>query len=154
MDSPNIQILVNVTGHLFMRFPIVLAVFMAFLISPICFAQLAPSESPVLGKWAFTKNGCTDTYEFRKNGTYSSTSGAEIRDGRFTVEILPDNPNASYKITRTNLHDNGGKDCTSLKNNSEMKDTRYLVFSASKDQMMVCPSPDAKKCFGPLIRQK
>ena len=117
-----------------MRLVTVLAASTTFWVSSFCFAQSPPIEGPVLGEWTFTKNGCTETYDFRKNGAYRSTSGAETRDGRFTVEILPDNSNASYKIVRTNLQDNGEKDCVGSKNGSETKDTRYLVFNASKNQ--------------------
>jgi hypothetical protein len=132
-----------------------LAVLTTCFMSVAALAQSPITESPILGRWSFTEDGCTDTYHFRKDGTFSSTSGAESRDGRFTIELLPGNPNAPYKAVRTNLRDNRGKDCVgSSKDDSGTRDTRYLIFNQSKDQMMVCSSPDAQKCFGPLVRQR
>ena len=127
-------------------------VVMLCLIAFPALGQSAIPYTPLLGLWSYTDEGCTDTYLFRKDGTFTSTSGAERLDGRFAIEILPDHVNAPYKVSRTNLRDNLGKDCLgSSKNDVGSKDTRYVMFNASKDKMMVCSSPEGTKCFGPLL---
>jgi hypothetical protein len=132
-----------------------LAVLASCFISFTALARPPISESPILGRWSITEDGCTETYQFRKDGTFSSTSRKETRHGRFTLEALRGHPRAPYKVVRTNLRDNLGKDCAgSSKDDTGTRDTRYLVFNRSRDRMMVCSSPDAKKCFGPLVRRR
>jgi hypothetical protein len=111
--------------------------------------------SPIVGKWIFTEEGCADTYDFRNNGSFSSSSGSETRSGRYSVKLLPDHPSAAYRIVRTTLKDNGGKDCIgSSKSHAGTSDTRFLMFNVAKDQVLVCSSPNARLCFGPLLRRK
>lgn len=130
--------------------PLLVALTGAF-VSPLAWA----TDSPLLGRWSFTEGGCADTYLFRGDGSFISTSGEERRTGSFAVEVLSGNPKAPYKVVRNSLHDNTGKDCVgSSADDSGTQDVRYVFFNASKNQMMVCSSPGAERCFGPLIRAK
>lgn len=131
----------------------------AILLLALVGAGLTPPaqaiDSPLLGQWRFTEDGCTDSYLFREDGSFVSASGEERRSGSFAVERLPGNPKAGYKVVRKNLQDNRGRDCVgSSVDDSGTQDIRYVFFNPAGTQMMVCASPSAERCFGPLIKAK
>lgn len=98
-------------------------------------------------------NGCADTYDYRSDGTFSSSSAEERMVGRYAAE-LSSGTKASLKVLRAVASDNRQADCTgSTKDQSGSQDTRYLVFGTNKNQMQVCFTATGERCFGPLVRQ-
>ena len=117
-----------------------------------CSSSATSQPSDLIGKWSFSEGGCTDTYEYRTNGTFSGSSGEERLEGRYSVESVAGGK-ASLKVVRTVENDNKRADCSgSTKDQSGSQDTRYLVFGG-KDKFHVCLSAAGERCFGPLIRQ-
>ena len=112
-----------------------------------------PMETPLIGKWVYVgAKSCTDTFTFRSDGTFSSTSGTEALEGSYSVEGPP-NVNAPFKLVRTIKSGNGRPDCGGQVSASVGKtDTRYVAFSPQLNEMIVCSSPTTAQCFGPLKR--
>jgi hypothetical protein len=101
----------------------------------------------------FTEHGCTDTYEYRANGTFSASSNEERLKGRYLAEPLVGGK-VSLKVVRTVDNDNGKPDCSkSTRDQSGSQDTRYLVFGVNKEKFNVCITPTGERCFGPVHRQ-
>jgi hypothetical protein len=117
-----------------------------------CSSSPTSQPSGLIGKWSLSEGGCTDTYEYRANGTFSGSSGEERLEGRYSVESLAGGK-ASLKVVRTVESDNKRVDCSgSTKDQTGSQDTRYLVLDG-KDKFHVCLSPAGERCFGPLVRQ-
>ena len=135
-----------------MRITLVLPFAAAFL-SACSVAPPAPKETSLIGKWVYVDaKGCADTYIFRSDGTFSSTSGKEGLEGSFSVEG-PANVSAPFKVVRTIKSENGRPDCGGRVSASVGKtDTRYVAFAPQLDEIIVCSSPDTSQCFGPFKR--
>ena len=112
-----------------------------------------PMETPLIGKWVYVDaKGCADTYTFRSDGTYSSTSGKEALEGIYSVEGPP-SVNAPFKVGRTINSGNGRPDCGGQVSASVGRtDTRYVAFSPQLNEMIVCLTPTTAQCLGPLKR--
>ena len=117
-------------------------------------AQPASAQAPLIGKWVYLgENKCIDTYTFRADGTFSSTSGTEALEGSFTIDGPSPMTGARYRVVRTIKSGNDRPDCSGYARvNVGKSDTRYVAFSPRLDQMIVCPSLSASECFGPLTR--
>jgi hypothetical protein len=117
-------------------------------------SQPVSPQAPLIGRWIYVgENRCIDTYAFRPDGTFSSTSGAEALEGSFTIDAPSPMAGARYKVVRTIKRGNDRPDCSGYTSASVGKsDTRYVAFSPRLDQMVVCPSASASECFGPLTR--
>ena len=135
-----------------MRITLVLPFAAAFLCA-CAVAPPAPTEASLIGKWVYVDaKGCADTYTFRSDGTFSSTSGKEALDGTFSVE-RPANVSAPFKVVRAIKSGNGRPDCGGQIGASVGKtDTRYVAFAPQLDEIIVCSSPTTAQCFGPLKR--
>lgn len=121
----------------------------------LCTCALAQSPSglnPLVGRWIYVDAlKCTDIYEFRSDGTFSSTSGAEVLDGAYIMDA-PDANGISYRVLRTINKGNGLRDCAGYVTKVGRVDTRYVLFKRRFTELVVCPSPTAPECFGPLRR--
>jgi hypothetical protein len=113
----------------------------------------APTEKALIGKWVYVDaKGCADTYAFRSDGTFSSSSGKEALEGSFSVEAPP-SASAPFKVARTIKSGNGRPDCGGKVSAGVGKtDTRYVAFAPELNEMIVCLSPTTAECFGPLKR--
>ena len=112
-------------------------------------------SNPLIGKWYFLDkpDGCRDTYHFRDDGTFSSTSGLEAIEGRYKLQSPTPDTNGRYAVTRTIEKDRGAEDCVgSTSVQTGKTDTRYIYFDSTEEQLMVCSSPTSTDCFGPLLR--
>jgi len=109
----------------------------------------------LVGKWAWKlRSGCKETYEYRADGTLSTTSGAEKTDETYTVSETSEPGVFYYKLTTKVTKDYGGKDCAESEEDSTgQEDTTYVLFAASGKTAFVCSETSLKHCFGPLIRQ-
>ena len=137
-----------------MRITLVLPFAAAFLCACAA-APPAPKETSLIGKWVYVDaKGCADSYTFRSDGTFSTSSGSgkEALEGSFSVEG-PANAGAPFKVVRTIKSGNGRPDCGGRVGASVGKtDTRYVAFAPQLDEIIVCSTPDTSQCFGPFKR--
>jgi len=117
-------------------------------------AERAASPVPQLaGAWSWTDPAqCSETYEYRVDGSGSVQSGEERSEMAYVFD-----PKGSdtgfYKLEATILKDHGGTDCAGSKEDDTNKlYTVYLKFNPEGDQHIVCVAPEVKQCFGPLRR--
>ncbi|NNM83012.1 MAG: hypothetical protein HKL98_10480 [Burkholderiales bacterium] len=107
------------------------------------------------GKWTWTysKNNCTESYEFRTDNTYAVTSGDEVGESRFTITDKPD-PNGFYRMTDVVTKSNGRTGCDGEPGGTPVGDkaTNYIIFHPTREEMLMCQSPSLNACFGPLRR--
>ena len=117
-------------------------------------ARAAGEAHPLIGTWRWVRkeNRCTETYEFRTDGTAYVVSGAERSDNRFTVSKQPD-AKGFYKLDMTITKDHGGKDCADADtDDTGHESTTYLLFEPTKEMYLSCAEPSLGACFGPLKR--
>jgi hypothetical protein len=134
----------------------VYALLVSFLVAPAFAAPSVPNRPPtghpLLGKWQWTRgaNKCTETYDFRPDGTAPVLSGTEKTENVFTVAASPD-ANGFYRMTIRTTKDHGGKDCANDDSDSTgLESTVFLLFSPKQDQHLSCYEAKLDKCFGPL----
>ena len=111
-------------------------------------------SSFVHGKWQWTRreNRCTETYEFRANGSVTIQSGAERTDATYELDVRPDTV-GFYKLKMKVLKDHGGRDCAdSDTDDTGTENTNYLLFEPGRTMMIICAVPRLERCFGPLKR--
>jgi hypothetical protein len=119
---------------------------------PVANLHAQPTPS-IVGKWSWTqpKTHCTETYEFRANGTASVVSGAERTENKYTIGP-PDN-NGFFPLTMTITKDDLGRDCSgSEENDTGHTNVGYVQFHIRGDAFIVCQTPARERCFGPLKR--
>lgn len=108
---------------------------------------------PIVGIWAFTENGCTETYQFFVNGTRKGFSGSEMIDAVFTISEQP-MANGFYLMQDRVVKDSGGVGCSGSDQNLTGSSVKVLVkFSRDKRSLTFCSAENNKQCFGPLQRQ-
>jgi hypothetical protein len=123
---------------------------------PIAAQSLPPSNHPLIGKWEWTRevNNCTETYDFRPDGTVPVVSGTERTENEFSVSTLSDDQ-GFYRLTMRIAKHNGGRDCSDSGNPPDDKPfTVYVLFSPDLQQHIVCYERSLTQCFGPLRRAK
>lgn len=115
----------------------------------------APAEAhSIVGKWQWTsdKMKCTETYEYRADGSLSVTSGDEVAEVTYDISSRPDS-NGFFLLNGTPGTSNGEKDCTDRPAGTEQPAfSVYVIFHASEPFHLVCESPTVERCFGPLRR--
>ena len=132
----------------------------AFIISSIATSAVATvtdlsTQHPLYGKWAwtYTKNNCTEVYNFRPDNTSVVTSGEEIGESRFTISDKPD-LNGFHLMTDVITKSNSRTGCDGEPGGTPVGDTAtmYIFFSPTKREMAICQEPSFNSCFGPLRR--
>ena len=116
--------------------------------------RAAGESHPLIGKWRWTvkPTACTETYDFRTDGTAQVVSGDERSDNTFTVSRQPDGK-GFYKLDMTITKDHGGKDCTdAASDDTGQHHTNYILFEPSREMYISCADATLDKCFGPLKR--
>ena len=113
------------------------------------YAQAPPS---IIGTWSWTqKSSCTETYEFRANGTVSIVSGAERTENKYTLGP-PDN-NGFFLLTMVITKDNRGRDCSgSDEDDTGHTNVGYVQFHITGDALVICQTPARARCYGPMKR--
>jgi hypothetical protein len=112
------------------------------------------STHPLLGQWQWTdaRNGCTEVYDFRPDGTAPVVSGDERTDNTYTVSEAPEST-GFYTLTLFTVKDHGGKDCGNDEtDNTSMENVVYLLFEPNLTEFIICTEPKVEACFGPLRR--
>jgi hypothetical protein len=116
--------------------------------------RLPPAQHPVLGTWQWTdsRNGCTEVYDFRPDGTVPVVSGDERTDNTFTISDTPD-AQGFYTLTLFTVKDHGGKDCGGDEtDNTAMENVIYLLFEPGLTEFIICAEQRLESCFGPWRR--
>jgi hypothetical protein len=109
---------------------------------------------PITGKWIWKlhSNACTETLEFRGDGSRVGASGDEITEGQYQITPKP-SLLGFYRLTETLTVANGKRDCSGdLHAEGEESVTRYVQFSPKHDLLIVCKSESLQACYGPLRR--
>jgi len=118
-------------------------------------AQSAKPGS-ILGKWQWTieKTQCTETYEYRADGSLSVTSGEEVAEVTYDISPQPDS-NGFFLLNGTPGTSNGEQDCTDRPAGVQQPAfSVYVVFHPTEPLMLICESPNVERCLGPLRRVK
>ena len=118
-------------------------------------AQAQPAKPhSIVGKWQWTleEKQCTETYEYRADGSLSVTSGDEVAEATYDISSLPDS-NGFYLLNGTPGTSNGEKDCTDRPAGSKQPAfSVYVVFHPSEPLLLICESPNMDRCLGPMRR--
>jgi hypothetical protein len=120
----------------------------------LCAFGQSTQPNPLVGKWRYVdENGCTDTYEFQTDGTFSSNSGSESLEGTYTVEAPTNASRGAYLVTRNILKGNGRLDCVGhVTSRRGKRGIGYTFFNGELNDLFVCQSPSSRECFGPVRR--
>ena len=114
----------------------------------------AAGVHPITGKWIWKLHGnaCTETLEFRGDGSRFGASGDEVTEGQHRVTPKP-SLLGFYRLTETLTVVNGKRDCSGdLQAAGEDAVTRYVQFSPKNDLLIVCKTESLQACYGPLRR--
>ena len=114
----------------------------------------AAGVHPITGKWIWKlhSNACTETLQFRGDGSRVGTSGDEATEGQYQITPKP-SLLGFYRLTETLKVANGKRDCSGdLHAASEESVTRYVQFSPKHDLLIVCKTESLQACYGPLRR--
>ena len=109
---------------------------------------------PLVGtwNWALPGKACTETWQYRANGTRLGTSGEEVTQGDYQIAAAPA-ASGFYRLVETVTAGNGKRDCSGdLHEASDDSVVRFIQFSPQKDQFIVCKAETLQACFGPLKR--
>jgi hypothetical protein len=120
-----------------------------------CAWTAALGQQPDLaGTWEWTrkKNGCMEQFDFSENGTVRIKQGGKSTENTYLMAWAPE-PNGRYRLTMTTVKDHGGRDCEdSADDVTGRRSTVYLLFSQSREAMIMCRSPDGTDCTGLMRR--
>lgn len=109
---------------------------------------------PITGKWIWKlhSNACTETLQFRGDGSRVGASGDEVTEGQYQITPKP-SLLGFYRLSETLTVANGKRDCSGdLHAVSEEGLTRYVQFSPKHDLLIVCKTESLQACYGPLRR--
>ncbi|RZJ25057.1 MAG: hypothetical protein EOO54_07525 [Haliea sp.] len=116
--------------------------------------EASTAAHPIAGVWSWTlfDGKCTETRQYRGNGTVLSTSGEAVVEGTYQVT-----PQASekgfYTITERVVRENGKADCYGDEpGDAGEGQVRHVQFSPARDRMIVCRDESLQACYGPLVR--
>jgi len=118
-------------------------------------SQVASAQQPnIVGTWKWTrmKDGCTEQYAFRADGTVSIKRGDKQTENTYLMSWAPE-PNGRYKLTVVTVRDDGGRDCEdSTEDSTGRRSTVYILFGQSRETMIQCDSRDGANCTGLMKR--
>ncbi|MFK7965498.1 MAG: hypothetical protein AB8C46_16180 [Burkholderiaceae bacterium] len=116
-------------------------------------AQSAKPHS-IVGKWQWTieEKQCTETYEYRADGSLSVTSGDEVAEATYDISPQPDS-NGFFLLNGTPGTSNGEQDCTDRPAGSKQPAfSVYVVFHPTEPLLLICENPNMDRCLGPMRR--
>lgn len=127
----------------------------------VVFGLSAPSHAAegnpdIVGTWTWTRaeNACTETYDYRADGSLYVESGTEKTDNAYSMDPNPD-ANGFFRMTLKIVADHGGKDCAdSEEDNTGQEQVVYVLFHSTKSLHAICRDPSLDACYGPLHRVK
>ena len=140
-----------------MRLPTLAALILTCLsacsLDPIRTAPLIRSDHPFLGRWTWSYKGCTETYDHRRDGTASVTSGEEVGASKYTISDQPEQ-SGYYRLVDTVTQSNGKTGCDGTPGGTPIGDRAVLFvrFLPSGNEMLICNTASLDECVGPLWR--
>lgn len=114
-----------------------------------------PLRTPqIVGLWRWTDTtDCTESYEYRSDGSGQVVSGNETTDMDYVISRVPV-ADDFFELSVTIRRNSGGRDCLGQNADDSGETYRvYLRFDLGEDSHLVCYRPDVTQCFGPLHRQ-
>jgi hypothetical protein len=103
-------------------------------------------------EWARKKDGCVEQYVFRDNGTVTIRQREKSTENTYLMAWAPE-PNGRFRLTITTVKDHGGRDCDdSAEDVTGQRSVVYLLFSQSRESMIMCKSPEGTDCTGLMRR--
>jgi hypothetical protein len=117
-------------------------------------ASAEPIAHQVVGKWQTTRSadGCTETHDYRSDGTLVVISGARETTSTYTIS---DRQNAQgyYELKVQPLKYNDAPRCPGSPLSSDAAPhAAYLIFHRTQPLHLICETPGLDKCLGPLRR--
>jgi hypothetical protein len=116
-------------------------------------ASPAPPGHPLIGTWDLTvpQQHCSETYEFRPDGTRHTVSAAEESEGEYQVSDEPD-ANGVYTLKDTLTRTNDKPDCGGRVTHLNGPQTVTLYLAPLRGGFLMCFDADLERCLGPMTR--
>jgi hypothetical protein len=110
-------------------------------------------DHPILGAWTFTipDSHCSETYEFRADGTLLSISGEARSERVYEITASP-NPEGFYTLVDKVIRENGKLDCFGEPTEPGVSAIIFIRFSNSGHSFVACEVESPDNCIGPLQR--
>ena len=113
-------------------------------------AQVAPAQHPIVGNWTWKLQGkaCSESYEYRANGSRAGSSGEEVVQGSYEIAPLP-SLLGFYRLVETVTTANAKRDCSGdLHEVSDPPVTRFIQFNPKRDQFIICKAESLRLALG------
>jgi hypothetical protein len=124
-------------------------------VTAIAGALAAPStaDHPILGIWTFIlpDSGCSETYEFRADGTLLASSGEERSARIYQITEVPD-AQGFYTLVDRVVRENGKLDCFGEPTELGFSATIFIHFDPTGSSFAACETKSADVCIGPFRR--
>jgi hypothetical protein len=106
---------------------------------------------PILGTWQLLLPGsrCTETYEYRPDGTAHTLSAAEETFIEYEISAAPD-ARGIYVLVNTIKRSNGRSDCSG--HLTAVGGSVRLYLAPLRGGFLVCFDPGLQRCVGPMTR--
>jgi hypothetical protein len=134
------------------RPPLALALALAVLASA---AQAARprADHPLLGMWEvkLPDGRCTETYQFKPDGSSLVTSAAEVAESEYAITEQPDDE-GFYAMHDKLVRDNGKPDCLGEVMAPGHEVDRFILFHPSGKLFLMCEQAALDSCIGPFRR--
>jgi hypothetical protein len=116
-------------------------------------ASPAPPGHPLVGTWDLTvpQQHCSETYEFRADGTRHTVSAGEESDGEYEVSAQPD-ANGVYTLRDTLTRTNEKPDCGGQVTRITTPQLVTLYLAPLRGGFLMCFDAELEKCLGPMTR--
>jgi hypothetical protein len=117
-----------------------------------CGAGLPQPNHPIIGTWRLPVPGvtCTETWEFRPDGTAHTVSAGEETTADYAISDRPVGT-GYYFLSHTVRETNGQRDCLGNLTPVGVRARLYL-FPTSDGGFMLCFRPMLEHCVGPMRR--
>ena len=127
--------------------------FVGMLIVQDTLAAPPAADHPILGSWTFTiaDGHCSETYEFRADGTLLTSSGEAWSERMYEITASP-NPKGFYRLVDKVIRENGKLDCFGEPTEPGVSAIIFIRFSPSGDRFAACEDESPDNCIGPLQR--
>ena len=115
-------------------------------------AQGVLTQHPIVGSWSWKLQGkaCSESNDYRANGSRAGSSGAEVIQGSYEIAPLP-SLLGFYRLVETVTTTNAKRDCSGdLHEASDPPVTRFIQFNPKRDQFIICKAESLQACFGPM----
>lgn len=117
-------------------------------------ADVAAISHQIIGKWQWTSaaSKCTETYDYRPDGSVSVASGDQELIGTYSVSE-GQNTQGYYELRIEVSKVGGARRCPGNPLSSDASPhTAYVIFHRTQPLHLICETPGLDKCLGPLRR--